>query len=273
MINEEFLHQPLSVDDRSFLGREALSWDVVFIGLVGLYALVLMHGRLHRLPESCRFLVDEVRTLPQKLASECRRLAGVRLFAALIAFCLTIGWIWYLIDAPLIAAAESVQSPFSRSLVRLLNRLGGGMNVPMVIGFFLVAGMAFGRRAWLRVALAMALASLSGGIVVNLLKYLVGRSRPELWLGPFHHAGLSSNSFPSGHTVGAFAVAGVILLGSRSRLLKTVAFLLAMAIGASRVVAFRHWPSDVFTSSMIGMMFGWFFIRTISTDQDLSTGI
>ena len=137
----------------------------------------------------------------------------------------------------------------------------------MVIGFFLIAGLALARRPWLRVAQAMALASLSGGIVVNLLKYVVGRSRPELWLGPFHHAGPASNSFPSGHTVGAFAIAGVILLGSHSRSLKGVALLLAIAIATSRVVAFRHWPSDVFTSSMIGLMFGWFYIRAIGADS------
>jgi len=265
-VNDTYFQQPLAVGERSFLGREAPSWDAVFLGLVGLYALILMHGRLGQAQESMALLAADLRALPAQLSREAKRLIGLRALLTVALFCAAVGMVWYLLDAPLIAAAESVQSPRSRSAIRLMNRLGGGMNAPMVIGFFLVAGLALARRQWLRVALAMALASLSGGIVVHLLKYLVGRSRPELWLGPFHHAGPSSNSFPSGHTVGAFAIATVILLGAHARSLKAVAILLAIAIATSRVVAFRHWPSDVFTSSMIGLLFGWFYVRATRAD-------
>lgn len=265
-VNDAFFHQKLAVDERSFLGREAPAWDAIFLAIVGLYALILMHGRLGVAGQSLRDLVEDVRALPGRVIQSSPRLPGLLFLTGFIALVIAVGAVWLFLDAPVIALVESVQSPFSRSVVRLLNRLGGGMNPPMVIGFFLVAGIALARRLWIRVALAMSLASLSGGLLVHLLKYLVGRSRPELWLGPFHHAGPSSNSFPSGHTVGAFAIAGVILLGAHSRAFKILALGLAVAIATSRVVAFRHWPSDVFTSSMIGLVFGWFYVRVTGAD-------
>src|SRR5579859_5202664 len=41
-INDVCCHTPLSVDDLSFLGREAPSWDVVFWCIAGLFALAML---------------------------------------------------------------------------------------------------------------------------------------------------------------------------------------------------------------------------------------
>ncbi|HEY6842701.1 MAG TPA: hypothetical protein VI391_00920, partial [Thermoanaerobaculia bacterium] len=38
-VNDVCCHAPLSVDDLSFLGREAPSWDVVFWCIAGVFAL------------------------------------------------------------------------------------------------------------------------------------------------------------------------------------------------------------------------------------------
>ena len=100
----------------------------------------------------------------------------------------------------------------------------------------------------------MVFAGAAGGVVVQLIKFAVGRTRPELWLGPFHHARASASSFPSGHTVGAFALAGVLILNAESKTLRVIAALLAFAVALSRVLAFRHWTSDVMASAAIGML-------------------
>src|SRR5947207_11057367 len=42
-VNRLCCHALLGVDDLSFLGREAPSWDVAFWCLAGLFALALMH--------------------------------------------------------------------------------------------------------------------------------------------------------------------------------------------------------------------------------------
>src|SRR5258707_3651239 len=78
----------------------------------------------------------------------------------------------------------------------------------MIVLFYLIAGVVYRVRRWIHYAVAMAFAGAGAGILVQLVKVTVGRTRPELWLGAFHHARASASSFPSGHTVGAFALAG-----------------------------------------------------------------
>jgi undecaprenyl-diphosphatase len=114
----------------------------------------------------------------------------------------------------------------------------------------------------------MAIAGLTAGIAGQIIKHLVGRARPELWLGPAHYAPGSSTSFPSGHTVGAFALAGVLLFASRSGLLRGIAILLAAAVGLSRILAFRHWMSDVTASAVLGLLAAWIVTRAIADRAD-----
>jgi len=96
------------------------------------------------------------------------------------------------------------------------------------------------------------------------VKLIVGRTRPELWLGPFHHARIAASSFPSGHTVGAFALAGVLVFLSPSLALRVMALLLAAGVGFARILAFRHWPSDVAASAAAGLIVAWFVTRSVT---------
>ena len=176
-------------------------------------------------------------------------------------------------DAPMLAWAEGVQSDFTEDVIRIVNRFGGGMNPVLIIAFFVVAGIAYAQRRWVSYAIAMALTGLAAGIAGQIVKQLVGRARPELWLGPSHYAPGSSTSFPSGHTVGAFALAGILVFGSRSWPLRVIAFLLAASVGLSRVLAFRHWPSDVTASAVVGLVTAWIVTRVSFGDaRDLRAG-
>ena len=99
---------------------------------------------------------------------------------------------------------------------------------------------------------------------------LFDRARPEMWLGPFTFADSSSSSFPSGHTVGAFALAGVLIFGARSLPLRVSAFAVAFAVGISRVIGLRHWASDVVASAMLGLLLGWFFATAFVRQEELA---
>jgi membrane-associated phospholipid phosphatase len=241
--NHLWFGQDLSIDELSFLGREAPSWDVVFWCLAGLLALAIVQtGEFQRLRL-------ERGPLPRPhWAIVLSGLAAVLL-------------IWFVADQPALALAERIQSDTSRDVVRIVNRFGGGMNPPMIVIFFALAGAAYRKPEWVSHAMAMALAALSAGAVAHILKFAVGRTRPELWLGPFHHARGAANSFPSGHTVGAFAIAGVLLFASRSLPLRGVAMWLATAVGVSRILAFRHWTSDVVASALLGLLAAWVAAR------------
>ncbi|MHB0969371.1 MAG: phosphatase PAP2 family protein [Thermoanaerobaculia bacterium] len=263
-LNDLTLDAPLDAPDGSFLGREPPLLDVLFWMLAGIFALALFHGRTADARAMLPAAREELARVPGRVAAAFRaldrRTAGMAVFAAAAA----VAMIWFLIDAPVIEVAEAVRSPRLRSAVRAFNRLSGGANPVMIVGFFLLAGLALRVRRWIRASIAMALAGVSAGILVHVLKYIVGRTRPELWLGPFHHVAGRSSSFPSGHTASAFAIATVVVMGTRTRGVKVVAIAIALAVAVARVVALRHWPSDVVAAALIGSAAGWFFATALA---------
>jgi len=253
-VNQLCCNAHLTVDNLSFLGREAPAWDVAFWCIAGLFLLALLHPTGGDEP------------LPFAEVGAIVRATRIRLVKtdaiAVIGAALAIIIVWRFADAPITAWAERVQSDNIQDTIRIANRFGGGMNPAMVIGFFLIAGVVYRFHRWISYAVAMAFAGAAAGITVQIIKYTAGRTRPELWLGPFQHARASATSFPSGHTVGAFALAGVLMLSSPSRTMRVVALLLALSVAVSRVLAFRHWTSDVLASAAIGMILAGVAVRT-----------
>jgi membrane-associated phospholipid phosphatase len=254
-INLLWINEDIDVDELSFLGREAPSWDAVFWCIAGIFLLLIL--------QSAEPGADFREPLRQARAIRFERSLWRRDAVHLLLGALVTAGVWLFLDRPMLAWAEAVQSETTEDVVRILNRLGGGMNPVMVVAFFLVAGVAYLERRWVSYAIAMAVAGLGAGLLAQIIKHLVGRARPELWLGPTHYAPGSSTSFPSGHTVGAFALAGVLIFGSRSLTLRVVAFALAAGVGLSRILAFRHWTSDVTASAVIGLVSAWIVTQAV----------
>ena len=251
-INRLWLHEEIDVDELSFLGREAPSWDAVFWCISGIFLLILLQSA-------------ETYTDPREQLRAIRfeRSLFRRDALYLIAGSIVTALVWLFADRPMLAWAEGVQSELTEDVIRILNRLGGGMNPVLIVAFFLVAGVCYAHRRWIAYAIAMAMAGLAAGLLAQMVKHLVGRARPELWLGPAHYAPGSSTSFPSGHTVGAFALAGVLIFGSRSWPLRIAALALACGVGLARVLAFRHWTSDVTASAVLGLVSAWIVTRAV----------
>ena len=239
--NRLWFNEQLAVDELSFLGREAPSWDVVFWFFAGLLLLIILQSA-----ESYDF-----RVVRFQRPSLRRALIPLGIGAVVTA------GVWLLADRPVLAWAEGVQSEWTESAIRIVNRFGGGVNPGLIVLFFLFAGVCYRERRWVAHAVAMGIAGIGAGLAAQIVKHLVGRARPELWLGPAHYAPGSSTSFPSGHTVGAFALAGVLMFASKSWPLRVIAFLLAAAVGLSRILAFRHWASDVTASAVLGLVAAW----------------
>ena len=69
----------------------------------------------------------------------------------------------------------------------------------------------------------------------------------------FKNKSVLDNSFPSGHTIAAFAVATVIARRYKShRWVPWVAYGIAGAIGFSRITTQAHFPADVFLGAALG---------------------
>nr|WP_277752057.1 phosphatase PAP2 family protein [Corynebacterium silvaticum] len=80
------------------------------------------------------------------------------------------------------------------------------------------------------------------------LKYVCGRERPSRELQLLYEY---NPSFPSGHATTAFAAAMVLALLCRRWWVLTV-WIVAAAVGLSRLYVGVHWPSDVLAGALLG---------------------
>ena len=94
-------------------------------------------------------------------------------------------------------------------------------------------------------------AALNSLVVVESLKYSLGRERPYQGngTGPFFQGG---TSFPSEHAAAAWSIAGVVAHEYPSPFVKIMAYGLASLVDYSRIRARQHFPSDVFVGSLMG---------------------
>ena len=126
----------------------------------------------------------------------------------------------------------------------------------MPVTVVLIGCLVFARR-YADVAMVVAAGLVIG--IGNGLKLVVYRPRPEYYLGGTIQSDLS---FPSGHTLLAVIMGGVLVyligLWVKPLILRRaiqVALVSAVVImGASRVYLGVHWPSDIIGSYMFGLM-------------------
>lgn len=119
-----------------------------------------------------------------------------------------------------------------------------------------------------RTGMAVAFALIFGLVSCNMvLKPLVARIRPyEFTDIQLIVARLDDYSFPSGHTIASFEAAGAMLF-TRSKF-TVPAFVLAVLIAFSRLYLYVHFPTDVITSIVLGIIFA--FLATKLADFIIS---
>lgn len=142
--------------------------------------------------------------------------------------------------------------PWLTALFKWVSRLGDGPLWGGVGVSLLLLGGNTGR-------LAVAAAALSAGVAVglfSLIKPLIRRPRPyESWSDlSCLVAPPDRFSFPSGHTLTAFAMYGS--LGSLLPALVPFLLTAAVLIGVSRVYLGAHYPTDVLVGGLVGTLLG-----------------
>lgn len=103
------------------------------------------------------------------------------------------------------------------------------------------------------------------GIVTDIVKPIVGRSRPDyvhdgiIALTPFSLGGYAHYSFPSGH---ATTMAAVAVLAAFVPSIVTMPVVIgAAAVAVSRIIIDAHFPSDVVGGALIGFGVGQAILR------------
>lgn len=164
-----------------------------------------------------------------------------------------------LLDEPLLQAMLGWRTPWLDSVVTDYTNIGGVIGMPILAATIMVM-LAVHRRSWTPVILITA-AGIGSLLMTIAGKQLIGRARPPLAdaVPPFEY----SPSFPSGHSLNALVIAGIVayllLLREHSRrtriLTVTVAVLFSVTMGLSRVFLGHHWFTDVLAAWLLGA--GW----------------
>jgi membrane-associated phospholipid phosphatase len=149
--------------------------------------------------------------------------------------------------------AQEHRGSATNTVARFGNSLGDFRIVVPALSAGYLAGELGGSRDLKRVMLhAGAAAALAMGISSG-LKYTIGRTRPSFagdpdQLRPFSGA----NSFPSGHTAVAFAIATSIAEETDDSWSDVALYSAATLTAMARVNDDRHWTSDVLFGALIG---------------------
>jgi len=145
-------------------------------------------------------------------------------------------------------------SRFSRGLAGYTGHLAEYGTVLLGLGTTYVLSDTDARHAVRRVARAAAITS----VVTRAIKIYVGRARPRAWDdgATFQPVQLESryNSFPSGHTALAFALAQAIDDEIDHRPAEIGLYALSALVGWSRVRQDKHWASDVVAGGITGIV-------------------
>jgi undecaprenyl-diphosphatase len=151
---------------------------------------------------------------------------------------------------------------WATSALRDLSLLGGS-EVTLVL-IVVVAAAEWRRQRTGSVVAFLAVTFLGITVIVNVVKWLVDRTRPDF----DRLTGFSGPSFPSGHAATSAAMfAAFALVLSRGRSPRTRALLaglgagIAAAVASTRVLLGVHWLTDV----LAGLAVGWAWFALCST--------
>ncbi|WP_395389679.1 phosphatase PAP2 family protein [Clavibacter michiganensis] len=153
------------------------------------------------------------------------------------------------LDKPLLAFMIGIRTPWLNDAATAYTDVAGVVIMP-IIAVVTMLFLAVRRRSWTPIILVVAAGG--GSLLLTIAgKDLIGRARPDLAdaVPPYE----TSPSFPSGHTLNAVAIAGILayllLLRQHRRVTRVlsiaVAVVFAVTIGISRVYLGHHWFTDV----------------------------
>lgn len=141
-----------------------------------------------------------------------------------------------------------------------ITNFGNGVFLGGLLASYYIVGEIFKLDNMRKIALLGVESFVISGVLVGILKYSIGRARPFTGESrtSFHPFSSSSRyySFPSGHATSVFSVATVIAEHSKEFLVDVTAYGVATLVAMSRIQKNKHWVSDVFVGSVLGILIG-----------------
>lgn len=132
----------------------------------------------------------------------------------------------------------------------LITALGNGAIVWAIISVYLIKNKNYRTQGYMVIASIILVTIIGEGII----KHIIKRTRP------FEHMKINklliskpiTYSFPSGHTASSFAASGILIMMDNK--LGIMAVVLASLIAFSRVYLNVHYPLDVITGIVLGLI-------------------
>jgi len=162
------------------------------------------------------------------------------------------------------------KSSFVHNVSPVVTELGATYGIAGVSALAL-GGLIFNNTDMAETGLLATQAIITSGVWAQVGKFISGRERPfqsyvgtqlpgGKWYGglvaisnPDNLPASSFNSFPSGHTTTAFAIATVFAMKYKNcKAVPVTAYTLATIVGATRMIEHKHWLSDVFAGAVLG---------------------
>jgi len=168
----------------------------------------------------------------------------------------------YLSDQSVKDFVDHNRSPFAKKLTDASYYWGNGKYLMPAVGVATLAAWAFNQNEYVKTGVMAFEAYLLSGAGVTILKYTAHRHRPLTGDGPYSYDGASlstdstKQSFPSGDTSNAFAVATIIAKRAHDRWTPPIAYTLASVVAYQRVYRNMHWVSDTLVGAALGYLSG-----------------
>jgi membrane-associated phospholipid phosphatase len=172
-------------------------------------------------------------------------------YLLILCICLIIKLVWP--RETIYFTVNGINNPIGDFLAPFVTDMGNGW---MAVAIAIILLLFSYRKAFI-MATAYAVTSISAQII----KYIFAAPRPKLYfkdqLTHIHFIKgvdiLSTNSFPSGHTVTAFSAAVIFTYWSKNKIWGPVFLLIAIMVGYSRMYLSEHFFEDVIAGSIIGV--------------------
>jgi membrane-associated phospholipid phosphatase len=172
------------------------------------------------------------------------------------------------VTAALIASDHNTSTVFENSRGQVswgnnISRIGASYTLlPVVAGFYGYGAIKDDPKLR-EVGVLGGEALLDSLIVVEVLKPIAGRNRPDSVrnAGRFFQGG---DSFPSGHAIESWSLASVIAheYGHGSKVVPVVVYSLAGVVSVARFAAQRHYASDIIAGGAMGWFMGRYVYQT-----------
>ena len=161
-------------------------------------------------------------------------------------------------DGPIRSILKDLRVPVLFKPMHILTWIGNGRILMAVALILFGIGWWWSEKKLKQAGMLGLIALAVSGMAVQTIKHLVGRPRPKLadqgvfkW-GPSFERG--HDSFPSGHTISAFAMAAVLSYFYPSG--RWIWYSLAILVAFTRIYIDAHFASDVFGAAVLGVLIG-----------------